>query len=332
MEQLAGGGNVLLAEMLLNGARGLAALEQFGGGGNMTTLLNTTRMCGAGNDSDIGVAFGTILFVGIGLSYVSQHVKLLRTRSTAGLSWAMIFVANISNWCSLLNVLLLSHTFECCRAPSTSSRECYSLFLPLLQIGMPAANLAPIFVMFLLFHKPHRSSEKLRMEGSLWRRAMHWADAHEGLLARVSFAVFVCVFVVGFSIIGAVISYVPGAGNRTLFAIALGGMAALTNMVQWMPQIFSTLRNGKVGSLSIIMLALQVPGGLAVVLFNTVVSPSSITTWGPFVLSAAQQFILLVICIVFSIRDWRARRKGDAAADDEPTTDADETTALVVNY
>ena len=286
-------------------------------------LLNTTRVCGAGDESGISVAFGTVLFVGIGLSYVSQHVKLLRTRSTAGLSWAMIFVANVSNFCSLLNVVLLSHTLACCSVPSTTSQECYELFLPLLQIGMPSLNLVPIFVMFLLFYRPREESEKLRLEGFWWQRVVHWADVHEGMLARISFILFVSVFVIGFSVIGAVLSYVPGAGDKTLFAIALGAMAGVTNMVQWVPQIFSTLRSGHVGSLSMIMLTLQVPGGLAVVIFNTVVSPSSITTWGPFVLSAAQQLILLVICIVFSVRDWRARRR--------EAPEAEETAALLVN-
>ncbi len=292
-----------------------------------TSNNSTVSACHRG-DSDLGVAFGSILFVGIGLSYVSQHVKLLRTRSTVGLSWVMLFVANVSNFCSLLNVIVLSHTFGCCSLASTSSRECYELFLPLLQIGMPSLNLVPIFVVFLCLWRPDPTLAVTDREGkeSRLRRLMRWADANEAVLSRAAFGVFAVVFLVGFSTIAAVLTLVPGAGDAVSFAEALGGVASVSNMLQWLPQIFSTLRSGKVGSLSILMLALQVPGGLAVVIFNTVVEPSSITTWGPFVLSAAQQFVLLVICLVFSVRDYREKNKevGNVSS-------SEETAALLLN-
>jgi hypothetical protein len=71
----------------------------------------------APDEKGISIAFGTVLFVGICASYISQHIKLISSRSTLGLSWMMLFVANLSNWCALLNVMLLSR-ISCCALQS----------------------------------------------------------------------------------------------------------------------------------------------------------------------------------------------------------------------
>ncbi len=340
---------------------------------------NATSSVCAPDESSLGIAFGTILFVGIGCSYISQHIKVLSSKSTQGLSWMMLVVANLSNWCALLNVVLLSKV-SCCVLDTTSSENCYELFLPILQIGMPSINLLPLFAFFLCFQtvhfdKVHSDHQSAAASGRL-ARMLHWMDQREKLFARLSFLVFLVVFVFGFSVTGAVLALVPNAGDVVLFAQVVGIISGVTNCIQWIPQIVATLRNGHVGSLSILMLALQVPGGLAVVIFNTVVTQvvlfvfcvlcfvfcvlcfvlccvvlccvsvcvfklqlcgwffflklckkqSSITTWGPFALSALQQFLLLIICIVFAIRDWR-RRKYQAVE----IASTDETEKLIVN-
>ena len=141
----------------------------------------------------------------------------------------------------------------------------------------------------------------------------------------VAFVLFLLVFVVGFSTIGAVLTYVDTSGSAELFARVCGGLGAATNILQWTPQIIATLFYGHVGSLSIIMLALQVPGGLAVVVFNIFfVADPDITTWGPFLLSALQQLVLLIICIVLAIRDWRrgkTRQLLEVSADQDESDD-----------
>ena len=301
-------------------------------------MFNATADCFP-DDSPISISFGTILFVGIGLSYVSQHVSLIRSRRTAGLSWVMLCVANISNFCSLLNAVLLSWVVPCCELPSTSSANCYELWLPLLQIGMPSLHLVPIYIEYLvLWHPEEKKTESGEQEGttseSSWRarlrRVSRWMDRHEKSLSRLGFVAFVVLFLFLLTAVGAVLTFVPGSGSTERFAEVLGGFASVSNMVQWLPQIISTLRAGKVGSLSVLMLALQVPGGVAVVIFNTVVTPSSITTWGPFLLSAAQQFLLLCICIVFTVRDWRKERSHGKISP-STTTDSGESDRLIVN-
>ena len=262
-------------------------------------------------EKPLSVSFGTILAFGIGCSYISQHVKIFQRKTSLGLNWLMLLVAVVSNFCSLLNVLLLSDIFSCCGA-GIGTLQCFEKSIPILQIGMPVLNLIPIYCWFLIFYERSPSAFAPGIRLTRWQRLIQWLDDNEKIASRISFLFFIIVFLVGFSTLGAVLTYAQTNGSPVVFAEACGALGALLNMLQWTPQIISTLRSGQVGSLSIIMLLLQVPGGFAVVLFNTVfVAEPNITTWGPFFLSATQQFVLLIICIVLAVRDWRKKRKSE---------------------
>lgn len=61
------------------------------------------------------------------------------------------------------------------------------------------------------------------------------------------------------------------------------------------------------------MLALQTPGGLLIVFYNSLIDPSDWSTWLPFIFSSSMQLILLILCLVFTYRD-RQREKAVAEA------------------
>jgi hypothetical protein len=166
-------------------------------------VSNSSALPCAPDENGLSIAFGTILFVGIGCSYISQHVKLLFTRSTEGVSWMMLFVANLSNWCASLNVVLLS-SISCCVLPDTTAENCYELFLPILQIGMPSLNLLPIFIMFLCFQTVQKKETTRHQGTGRLARLVAWVDEREVLFARASFLVFFVVFVCGLSTVGGV--------------------------------------------------------------------------------------------------------------------------------
>jgi uncharacterized protein with PQ loop repeat len=52
------------------------------------------------------------------------------------------------------------------------------------------------------------------------------------------------------------------------FGAALGGVSSITSILMWLPQIVYTIRNRDGGSLSLVMLCIQMPGNLAAVYFQ----------------------------------------------------------------
>jgi len=57
------------------------------------------------------------------------------------------------------------------------------------------------------------------------------------------------------------------------------------------------------------MLALQMPGAIVVSFYQGVLNHADFSTWAPYVLTAIQQAILIVMLVVFMIRDRRKRNR-----------------------
>lgn len=265
-------------------------------------------------ESALSIAFGTILATGVFCSYISQHVKIFVRRSATGLSWTMLLIANISSWCALLNVVVINWpSLKCCNIISTTPKQCYELILPILQIGMPSINLIAIYSWFLLFFEQKEVSEDVlnvdigRPSLRWWRRLVRFTKRYERFSSRVAFLGFIVAFVFCLSLIGGLL--IAFHGDWVMFSRVMGALSAITNMFQWTPQIITTLRSKQVGSLSVIMLALQVPGGYLLTYFNLFIAQTDVSTWGPFLLSSTQQLVLLIICIVYTFRDWRKARR-----------------------
>lgn len=84
---------------------------------------------------------------------------------------------------------------------------------------------------------------------------------------------------------------------------AIGILSAIVVIVQWTPQIFTTFQLGSAGSLSVVMLLIQLPGCLLTVFFQAVIGGADFTTWGPYLISAINVMILIIMCLVFWIRN-----------------------------
>ncbi|KAI3481511.1 hypothetical protein L1887_56058 [Cichorium endivia] len=90
------------------------------------------------------------------------------------------------------------------------------------------------------------------------------------------------------------------------WAAFLGGSATLLAAGQYVPQIMHTARSKLVGSLSIPMMCLQVPGS-AIFVYSLALQPG--TDWSSlaaYVLTGVLQLVLLVLCIAWRFRQRRA--------------------------
>jgi len=84
-----------------------------------------------------------------------------------------------------------------------------------------------------------------------------------------------------------------------------GGVALVGTAFVWLPQIFRPSSFKTPGALSIPMLVMQSPGAAALAYFQAFPQKTSPTTWLPALSVAAQQFVLLTMCIYFKIKEIR---------------------------
>jgi len=91
------------------------------------------------------------------------------------------------------------------------------------------------------------------------------------------------------------------------YALALGILAAIGVILQWTPQIYHTWRAKEIGSLSVVMTGVQVPGNFLVVIFQFLYH-TSVFTWLPALIAGIQQLMLFILCCYYLLRDWRRKR------------------------
>lgn len=100
------------------------------------------------------------------------------------------------------------------------------------------------------------------------------------------------------------------------FLLGLAGTACV--IVQWTPQIWTTWKLKAVGSLSLLMLLIQLPGTLIVIYFQGFVNSAHWSTVLPYIVTAIQFFILIALCLFFLARDWWQMRAAASLAEQHP--------------
>lgn len=110
-----------------------------------------------------------------------------------------------------------------------------------------------------------------------------------------------------------------------------GLSATLLAICQYAPQIYKTYRSGLVGALSIGTMLIQVPGSILFVVSIMLGDGTDWTSWIPYAVTGLMQGALLVICVVWTIR----QRKLGIDAFGNPiagrAAESDERTPLIAN-
>ena len=121
------------------------------------------------------------------------------------------------------------------------------------------------------------------------------------------------------------------------YASILGSLATLLAVIQYLPQIWTTYKLKGVGSLSIPMMCIQVPGSYILALSLAArLGLAGWSIWGLYMVTGMLQGVILIMGIVYALR---ARNQtvtqeeqdhiDDFAEGEPPRAPADETTPLV---
>ena len=138
-------------------------------------------------------------------------------------------------------------------------------------------------------------------------------------------SIFVMIYIVLFSLgglFGFQSSQVQYLGH------VFGIIAMFICIFQYFPQIITTCRLKNHGSLSILMLAIQFPGGFLNAFFMCFGQHEHWTSWLSTMAAAAQQMILFLICIFFKCRNKMKNKNYDELVGDSMSTNRSDYEAI----
>ncbi|KAF7313199.1 hypothetical protein MKEN_01006400 [Mycena kentingensis (nom. inval.)] len=273
-------------------------------------------------------ALTTLLCVGLVVSYLPQHLRIIRNGTSEGLSPWFLLLGSTSSAAGFLNMVTVQNTqIRCCRVVSVAA--CIESTAGIVQVGLQWAMFSFIFALYMIYFPPHlkvaeqsslppeQRNKPPPVPSQLWRQSV--------LLANVTAAHFVLSATLTFFLILVSPSPLnppippspypdpsfPDPDSSTLpqalarWALLLGVSSAALAVIQYVPQIAFTWQAKLVGALSIPMMCIQSPGAVAMVLSIALRPGTNWTSWITFAVAGMMQFSLLSICIAWKLRQRR---------------------------
>lgn len=249
--------------------------------------------------SYLNLALSIFILLGILVSYLPQHYRIIARGTSEGISPYFILLGTTSGTSAFANILVLPASradVQCCK--TVSAFECAAGLLGIAQVGVQWCCFTIILLLFLVFF-PRLPSLPANLVPSkyTWRTAITVA-----IICLVHGLAIICISAT------LILARPHHLGN---WANALGIMATMLAAIQYLPQIWMTWSLGHVGSLSIPMMLIQTPGSFVwSASLAARLGWEGWSTWGVFLVTGCLQGCLLVMGICFEIK---ARRESDGA-------------------
>lgn len=134
---------------------------------------------------------------------------------------------------------------------------------------------------------------------------------------------FCMVHFIGTLLAGVIITF-AFPGQLQSFANAMGLIASACGVIQYFPQIYTTWKLQRVGSLSVPMMCVQTPGGFVFAASLAArLGWAGWSTWIVYVVLGTLQGVLLGMAAWFEIRDRRKKKLGEDGSDEETLDEGD---------
>lgn len=221
---------------------------------------------------------GSILFF-IFFSYIPQFFKIVRKKKLQGISASYIYIGFVSTFLSILiSVLSVREGHKCCLHKHLKTEECVMAYMPVMQISIQFITQCTILalIMFYTYRLRHFSNE--------------FNVLKYGLLISLSFCLVALTF---FALV--LFGYLKVLIIATIFGIISAGLI----IVKYIPQLYTTFRNKASGSLSIVTMLIQTPGGLILTLCLFFLASTEWTTWISFLTALILQGCVLMLCVYY---------------------------------
>jgi len=259
--------------------------------------MSHSILCYLIEPSVLNIGTGIFLILGTTISYIPQYVSIIRRKSSEGLDFIMLSFALMSTFLTAINSGILKWPQVIC-CLSTPLGQCLKNNLATDQLLVSLICYLILYILFLVYCKTDADD----LETEKHRKKIKFR-------ALICFIGIICLSAI-LATVGGVLFYHVGLTTSTLakYAQVLGGFSAVLMIIQWTPQIYTTWKMNSAGSLSVIMLLLQMPGALLVVFFQGILNASDWTTWLPYIFGAVEMTILIVLCIYYWLRERSVMR------------------------
>ncbi|KAF8341215.1 uncharacterized protein EI90DRAFT_3278902 [Cantharellus anzutake] len=244
--------------------------------------------------------------IGIIVSYLPQHFRIVTKRSSEGLSPWFLLLGSTSCAAGMLNVVALQWpVIKCCH--QVSAGLCLENLGGVFQVVIQWCLFTTTLVLFLVFYPPHlkyaeiqpesepflgQSTKPYRSTTAEWKLAVT-------LFCIVAFHVTLC------AVVTALLVKNSESSTFMIWTTFLGLSSALCSAFQFIPQIYKTWRLKLVGSLSIVTMCIQSPGAAVMCLSIAIRPGTNWTSWLTYAAAGCLQSILLTMCLIWKQRQAR---------------------------
>ncbi|PGH10430.1 hypothetical protein GX51_00189 [Blastomyces parvus] len=255
-------------------------------------------------------ALSLCILFGILLSYLPQHHRIISRRSSFGISPYFILLGTTSGTFSFANILVLPRSGEdiaCCK--EINGFSCFAGLLGIFQVGVQALCFSIILFLFVIYF-PRSTPAILSKPSSTTTPTFR--------IALIVTAI--CILQTIATAIIAIIIVVAHSDKRQFCANIFGICAAVLASIQYFPQIYTTFRLRRVGSLSIPMMCIQTPGSLVwAASLAARLGTEGWSSWGVYLVTALLQGTLLTMGIYFEYIS-PSKAETDVSPGDTPGT------------
>ncbi|KAJ4990367.1 ATP synthase F0 [Stagonosporopsis vannaccii] len=270
----------------------------------LRTPTNHARCRALAHPDIANFSVSVFIVVGILVSYLPQHYKIISRRSSRGLSPLFVLLGTVSGTASIANILTLPEStadMACCK--EIGRFPCAAALLGIAQIGVQWTCFFFIMMLFLIFFPrapiPGIDQDAEDTDAS---KMPTWKEAV--LVLAVSLAFFI------FAFIGSVVFVYALPAHVRAWANFLGLLATGLAAIQYIPQIITTWRLQEPGSLSVLMMCIQTPGSFvfAASLYARL-GKGGWSAWGLFIFTGCLQGCLLAMSLAFLWRDRKEQKR-----------------------
>ncbi|VDC04310.1 unnamed protein product [Peniophora sp. CBMAI 1063] len=250
-----------------------------------------------------------LLSVGLIISYLPQHYRIISKNSSEGFSPLFLLLGATGSASGMLNMIVMQWgVLKCCDVYSAA--DCLETVGGVIQVGLQWALFNITQILYILYFPVHlkyvtaRTSDgapvRTKAKTSSWSLSitLSWV-----VLLHVLLETFATAILLSGS------PHSPDSSVRSeqleLWATFLGISSGVLVVFQYAPQIWHTYKMRLVGALSIPMMLMQTPGGFAMALSIILRPGTNWTSWLQFVVAAGMQAILLTLCICWKVRQNR---------------------------
>ncbi|KAK6515183.1 hypothetical protein TWF506_007528 [Arthrobotrys conoides] len=247
------------------------------------------------------------LLLGILVSYLPQHHRIITRRTSEGISPLFLLLGVTSGTCALANIWLLGWGVVGCCASDLGPFQCFAGMLGILQVTTQWSCFMIILLLFLIYFP--FATPVLPTSDNMSTDSHHHKNPSATTAITISLLSFIHLIII-FAV--SVYIYRTASPSAILnWTSFLGIQSTVLASIQYIPQIFTTYKLKAVGSLSIPMMCIQTPGSFIWALSLATREGTDWSSWLVYCVTGVLQGSLLVMAIIFERR--RKQEEADAA-------------------